>query len=133
MQTERSGWAFVVRSMRKRYEMTQAQLADAAGVSIKTITNIEAGTLTPQSRTLRSVRLALGLPEDLEGAKRMVLAEVENADRPPVPADRQLEGRIFYLEKRVQRLERMLIGAVAALSEDTLSFDELDFNEAFSG
>lgn len=113
--------------------MTQQQLADAAGVSLKTISNIENESLTPQRGTLRKIREALGLSSDLAVA-------MERADEPvrvtPELDRRQagtIEQRLGDLEGRVTRIEnglgapvnrgdaefaREVTDAIARLSED---------------
>lgn len=45
--------ARVWRQFRKDYLFTQKRLADIVGISRRTVQQIEAGTITPQSNTLR--------------------------------------------------------------------------------
>lgn len=52
-----------VRKARKERDMTQLQLAAAAGLGIATISDIERGQITdPQLSTLASLAHALGVP-----------------------------------------------------------------------
>jgi transcriptional regulator with XRE-family HTH domain len=63
-----SGWSAVVgawlRAWRRRLLLTQEQLADHAGVSVRTIADLEAGRVRhPRGDTLRRLADALGLTE----------------------------------------------------------------------
>lgn len=108
--------------------MTQAQLASAAGVSLKTITNLETDGVTPQRGTLMKIREALGLPEDLDEA----IAEAPQPSglaaafggkykmaRPTRSGEErffsELKARILNLEERVEELEARLLVAGNAL------------------
>ena len=55
--------------------MSQEQLADAAGVSLKTITNIETGATTPQNGKLVAVLDALGLPHEKAQALHLMASD----------------------------------------------------------
>lgn len=59
-----SPWAARVLEGRRRSGMTQAELADAAGVSTGTVQNIEAGKVKPQKAKLDAVKAVLGLDRD---------------------------------------------------------------------
>jgi transcriptional regulator with XRE-family HTH domain len=48
-----------VRQLRVQRALTQAELAAASGVGRATVNRVEAGTVTPQLRTLRSLAGAL--------------------------------------------------------------------------
>ena len=55
-----------LQAARRLAALTQAELADSAGLHRVTITRIENGVVTPNARTLRSVAKALGVaPADL--------------------------------------------------------------------
>lgn len=100
--------------------MTQEQLAAAAGVSLKTIGNLENEGVTPQKGTLRKVREALGLSSDLSVAAATVdavsplgkaLGIVPSRPAPRTGADRYLDdmlARIEDLEDRVSGLEAVI-------------------------
>jgi transcriptional regulator with XRE-family HTH domain len=69
---DRDAWAPLIAERRQQLEMTQKQLAKAAGVSPKTVYNIEAGGRTPQPQSLRKLQAALGLSTDIDVARERV-------------------------------------------------------------
>jgi transcriptional regulator with XRE-family HTH domain len=107
--------------------MTQEELRQAAGVSLKTVFNLEAGEVLPQRGTLMRIRDALGLPEDLNEAISVVegyeapAEVVMEAERPPVtPAGnrdylRELEVRVIELERKVAALDARLSHAAGVI------------------
>ena len=60
---ERDGLSGRLRSARLRNGLTQEQLANKAGVHVRTIRNVERGLFTPSRRTLERLRGCLGLTE----------------------------------------------------------------------
>lgn len=60
-RAEREEYARKVRSLRQAHGMTQAQLADASGVTRATIVNIETGNTVPQLDVLSRVLGPLGV------------------------------------------------------------------------
>ena len=54
------GW---LRRRREAAGLTQEELAEQAGLSVRTIRNLESGAGQPQLRSMRSLTAALGLPE----------------------------------------------------------------------
>ena len=50
-----------VRSLRQEKGMSQRGLAEASGVSKKTVTDVEAGKVHPQPATARKIAAALGV------------------------------------------------------------------------
>lgn len=58
--------AMQVREARKARKWTQADLARAANVSLRSVSGLERGEVVPQSGTLRAIMRALGL-EDAAG------------------------------------------------------------------
>lgn len=72
---QRVGWGSIVRARRKALELSQDDLAAAAGVSLKTITNIETGATTPQNNKLQAVLDALGLPGDKAQALHLMASD----------------------------------------------------------
>jgi transcriptional regulator with XRE-family HTH domain len=51
----------LVRAERERLGLTQAQLADAAGICAQSVSNIECGVVTePSTRTLRALARVFG-------------------------------------------------------------------------
>lgn len=116
MEPNRSNWGAVFRRRREYLEMTQQQLADAADVALKTISNIENESLTPQRGTLRKIRDALGLSSDLDVARQQAEEGVglEAAGFAPVVRIKRsgldaylfdMENRLLNLEDRVAELE----------------------------
>ncbi|CAN7263346.1 helix-turn-helix domain-containing protein [Microbacterium foliorum] len=63
---ERQEMASRVKSLRQEAGMTQAQLADAAGVSRATINTLETGTKVPQADNLSRVLAVFGLNDGPE-------------------------------------------------------------------
>jgi transcriptional regulator with XRE-family HTH domain len=51
-----------VRRLREDRYLSQAELADLAGVSRVTVARIEGGTIVPYPRTIRKLAEALGVP-----------------------------------------------------------------------
>lgn len=122
MNNDRMGWGDIVRVRRERLSMTQRQLADAAGVSLKTVGNLEVAGVTPQRGTLRKIRESLGLSSDPDvaavqaregtGLERLLGAKAVGPVRQRTPGDpdQVLDGmlaRIENLEDRVMALERL--------------------------
>lgn len=103
---DRASWADVIRQRREVLDLTQQQLAAAAGVSLKTISNIENEALTPQRNTLRKVREALGLSSDLTvaAAQAAELVKIENEINFPF-SPKELDGFLAHLADRISRLE----------------------------
>ncbi|QLQ11126.1 MAG: helix-turn-helix transcriptional regulator [Nocardioidaceae bacterium] len=90
---------------REAFEMTQQQLAKAAGVSLKTISNLENDeSLIPQRGTLRKVREALGLSTDLATARKQASRDVDKTDLVFGP---QTAGGIEALDELKAWLESM--------------------------
>ena len=65
-----------VRAARTALGMTQAELADAAGVTRQTVVAVEAGDYAP------SVYLALAIAQRLGGSVEQLFGEQSEADRP---------------------------------------------------
>lgn len=61
---ERQALAAEIRAARKARHMTQSDLAVAAGVSVRTVRNLEAGAHTPQPGNLAAVLAALDFKGD---------------------------------------------------------------------
>jgi transcriptional regulator with XRE-family HTH domain len=55
------GLASVVRELRARHDVTQAELADEAGVNRNVVGRLETGALNPRLSTLQGIAAALGL------------------------------------------------------------------------
>ncbi len=51
-----------IRALRQAYDMTQAQLADLAGVSRVTVNRVESGKYIPDGRTMLKLAAALCVP-----------------------------------------------------------------------
>jgi transcriptional regulator with XRE-family HTH domain len=132
-EDERAAWGPLITERRGQLDLTQGELADAAGVSEKTIYNIEAGGRTPQPRTLKRVQAALGLSTDIEVARERIrtfqqeaeqrtadreaeaLAALETARANPSPSD-WLRGKLnAAIRARHEDDPRALLGVVAAL------------------
>lgn len=99
--------------------LTQEQVAKAAGVSRKTVANVEDG-MTPQHATLDGLRKALRLPADLDLAKEMVQTGSN------LESHGDLLSRVAMLERRVQRLEMALTMASHAYRGMSLAVPEVD-------
>lgn len=127
MDSDRLGWDAVVRMARELFAMTQQQLAEAAGVSLKTIGNLESGGNVPQRATLEKIRQALGLSSDIEVARRQARGEVEGlakilghaapTEPPKVVRVRSLESDVFDLLARVEQLEDRVTDLEAGMSD----------------
>lgn len=59
----RRDWAARVRRERESQGISRAELAAAAGISMKTLANLERGDHAPQEGTLRAVLRALGIDD----------------------------------------------------------------------
>jgi transcriptional regulator with XRE-family HTH domain len=72
-----------LRAWRQRALLTQEQLADRAGISVRTIASLEAGRVQhPRSDTLRRLADALGLTEQERAALAAPLAGAGAPSRP---------------------------------------------------
>ena len=63
---ERQARIAAIGAERKRLHMTQAELADAADVALKTVGNMESGRTAGQDATIARMEAALGLAEPAE-------------------------------------------------------------------
>lgn len=72
-------WRQVVTRRREQMSLSQRELAAAAGVSEKTVYNLESGT-GPRAGTLRKILNALGLSSDYETARDQVLEAASRLD-----------------------------------------------------
>ncbi len=83
--------------------MTQAELAERAGVALKSVGNYEMGITAPQAATIAKLREALELPESLDGAflevqereRRAYMAAGDEANRRINARQAQLSLRAF--------------------------------------
>ena len=64
--TDKTARIAAISAERKRLGMTQAELADAADVSLKTVGNMESGRTGGQEATIARMESALGLTEAAE-------------------------------------------------------------------
>lgn len=64
--TDKTARIAAITTERKRLGMTQAELAEAADVSLKTVGNMEAGRTLGQEGTIARMEAALGLSEAAE-------------------------------------------------------------------
>lgn len=120
MDTERIGWPQVVRLGRDRRGWTQEQLARESAVALKTVGNLENGTVEPQRGTLGKIQRALGLSSDIAVAQRQASGELEMplyglhisavglAELPPQTGADELDRYLLRLEERVSRIESRL-------------------------
>lgn len=53
--------SYNIRSLRKKYKLTQKELADKANISFRTIQNYENGLTPPSIKTIEKIALALGV------------------------------------------------------------------------
>ena len=65
MTTDQERIAFAVRHLRRRYGLTQEELAKKAGIARVTLARIEAGSVDPAASTLRKLAAALGVTVDV--------------------------------------------------------------------
>lgn len=106
MTGDRNGWAPIIRRRRKALDLTQAQLARVAGVSEKTVNNAENEANTPQRGTLAKLLEALGLPRDMELARKHVLPEPTYTPHSEVDwQNDDVRSLIAHLLDRVSDLE----------------------------
>lgn len=104
-------WRTLIARRREQLDMSQRELAHAAGVAEKTIYNLEAG-VNPRGVTLRKVLNALGLAHEPEVARQQVMeadsaAYVEMAEhRLGLAVDR--EGNDAELDNFVDQLKQLL-------------------------
>lgn len=63
-EQERAAWGAKIKPARQKKGMTQQELAEMSGVSLKTIGNIESGRIVPQMANLRKLMIALDLGPD---------------------------------------------------------------------
>lgn len=70
---DRANLAANVKALRQEAGMTQAQLAQAAGVSRATINNLESGATTPQASVLDRVMRVFGIGPDPDYSPRTEL------------------------------------------------------------
>lgn len=69
---ERAQWVPLLISARKVWNWTQQDLADAAGISLKSVGNLEKQEMVPQEGTVEKVRSALQLPDNLNVAEHEI-------------------------------------------------------------
>ena len=100
-----------VRAMRSAARLTQARLADLAGVSLATLQKIEAGTANPALGTIRRVLAVLGL--ELRVQPRAVEWDALARLGLPLRPDRVVHG-----EADPARLPVLVRHAALALSTD---------------
>ena len=75
---------------RKSKGLTQEELADHAGVTVRTIQRIESGDTVPRNYTLKAIATALGLPfEELTAS---------NGSLPTITSDTDTESDIHFLK-----------------------------------
>ncbi|MFS3128682.1 helix-turn-helix transcriptional regulator [Nocardioides sp. Bht2] len=103
MDEDRFGWGDVVRMRREAFDMTQNQLAKVASVSLKSVGNLENGTVVPQRGTLRKIQEALGLSSDLKVARVQSRQLPPNASVPEV--GRQALGQLIATRRLALSLE----------------------------
>lgn len=97
-----SPWSARVAAARKRAGLTQEALAEAAGVSVGTVKNIEHGATKPQKAKLDAVKMVLGLDRDLSQGwsdEQWQIAEVVATlfDRLPEGQKAAAAGRVTAL------------------------------------
>lgn len=109
---QRVGWGSIVRARRESLEMTQQHLADAAGVSLKTITNLETGATVPQEGKLQAVREALDLPDDKAESLSLMAAD-QRSGRLAVTGDERYA--VVFRESLLGYIEQAYGDDVAAL------------------
>lgn len=86
-EQERIEFGHEIRAMRKGQAITQEELADRAGVGLRTIRNLEAGRVELQPGNLAAVLDALGYR------------------RPPRPWDDEVEGVITMIGYKLAELD----------------------------
>lgn len=116
----------LVRTYRTRRGFSQAELAGAAGIDVKTVSNIEAGRTRPRSSTLGVLGRALDLNDEQLRQLYVVLNEDDDPDdgrllphRPHLPkaVPAQLPGDIpgfVGRDEPVRQLDRLLPGSGTA-------------------
>src|SRR5689334_8364701 len=106
----------LVRSYRTIRGLSQAELADAAGIDVKTVSNIEAGRTRPRSSTLGVLGRALRLDDEQLRHLYGVLNEDDERTLPSPPSlpeavPAQLPGDIpgfVGRDEPVRQLDRLL-------------------------
>ena len=111
------GFAIELREQRKRAGMTQQELADAAGVSLRTVSDLERGVATtPQRETLRLLGSALSLI-GVERARFETAARgrpLEAVSAVAAPAVRSLPRDVASFTGRQRELGQLTSAAVTA-------------------
>ena len=100
-----------IRRRRKTKGMTQAELAEAVGVTVESISRAERGTIQPTVATLGHIAQALGTSIDaLAGATEPTLGEA-SAARSKAPAE------LVRLERLLRKLDQRALKRVLGLVE----------------
>jgi len=119
----------VIAQARKERRMTQAQLAEATGMSLEWVKQVETGrTLAPREDSLRKTAAALDIPvSDLLNA-------VEAAQEATRTQPTEEQGQALYASfMGLQRLSPRRLREVQKLIEAFIEMDERDFQSVRSG
>lgn len=114
---ERMSWGPRVRAARERLNLTQAELAEAAGVAVGTVQNIESGKTTPQKAKLAPILDFLGLSRkhtEQWSDDQWYVAEMAVAIYDQVPIGRQAEAAARMAAILADLLVEETIAAVQA-------------------
>jgi transcriptional regulator with XRE-family HTH domain len=85
-----NGFGELLRARRTVALLTQEGLADQAGVSVRTVRNLESGSVAPRTDTARRLADALGLPPPL----RAEFLQAARGSAVPLPAGRSLPSQL---------------------------------------
>lgn len=123
---ERAQWVPLLISARKVWNWTQQDLADAAGISLKSVGNLEKQEMVPQEGTVEKVRAALQLSDNMNVADHEV---EERARRRYEEANKLANARLSEQDSGVS-LSRFsnaeLLRELLTRAEDSQYADSLD-------
>jgi transcriptional regulator with XRE-family HTH domain len=106
-----SQFSVLLRQLRRRTDLTQEELADRAGLSVRTIRRLETGvSANPQMDTVRLLADALSLEPD-ERARMLAVADGQVPPEPPAAEESRPESP---LERRLAEATDDLAHAVGA-------------------
>jgi transcriptional regulator with XRE-family HTH domain len=111
-----------LRQQREGAGLTQEELAERAGLSVRTIRNLESGSGQPQLRSVRSLTAALGIPEAV--MSQLIVAYRSGA----APAGRAGQG-LPYCRRALGLYQQLSRPMLEAHAWDSLGFIEFQLGD----